>query len=183
MRRLRYNIAMSLDGYIAPGDESTDWITQDATIDFHALYKQFDTFVMGRKTYEVMKKFDHEPSPLKGYPRENVLIVSKTLQPSDDTRITIVSEDFLSEIERLKEKEGKDIWLFGGGQLFGACLDAGLVDTIEVAIIPKMLRGGIKMAPESALCEGRGGLELQLQGVQKLESGIMMCVYKMQREG
>ncbi|KAI8712927.1 2,5-diamino-6-ribosylamino-4(3H)-pyrimidinone 5'-phosphate reductase [Fusarium sp. LHS14.1] len=50
MPQLRYNVATSLDGYIASSDGSADWIVDDPTIDFKALYEQFDFFVMGRKT-------------------------------------------------------------------------------------------------------------------------------------
>src|SRR5262245_66293312 len=52
-RRLRYQVAMSLDGFIAGPNGEYDWIVMDPSIDFAALYKEFDTVVMGRKTYEV----------------------------------------------------------------------------------------------------------------------------------
>ena len=52
-RRLRYQVAMSLDGFIARPDGSYDWLISDPSIDFGALYKEFDAAVMGRKTYEV----------------------------------------------------------------------------------------------------------------------------------
>lgn len=51
-RRLRYQVAVSLDGFIAGPNGEYDWIVTDPAIDFAALYKEFDTAVMGRKTYE-----------------------------------------------------------------------------------------------------------------------------------
>ena len=51
-RRLRYQVAMSLDGFIAGPNGEYDWIVMDPSIDFRALYGEFDTAVMGRKTYE-----------------------------------------------------------------------------------------------------------------------------------
>ena len=51
-RRLRYQVAVSLDGFIAGPNGEYDWIVMDPSIDFGALFKQFDTLVMGRKTYE-----------------------------------------------------------------------------------------------------------------------------------
>lgn len=58
MRRLRYNCAATLDGFIADADGGYDWIVDDASIDFGAPFAEFDTFVMGRKTYEVTQVCD-----------------------------------------------------------------------------------------------------------------------------
>ena len=49
--------------------------------------------------------------------------------------------------DSLKARPGKDVWLFGGGNLFRQLADAGLVDTVEVAVIPILLGGGIPLAP------------------------------------
>ena len=55
MRRVRYSVAMSLDGYIAGPNGEADWIVHDPDIDFAALFSEFDTFLIGRKTYEAMQ--------------------------------------------------------------------------------------------------------------------------------
>ena len=178
MSLLRYNVAISLDGYLGPHDGSTAWITPDPAIDFDALYAEFDTFVMGRKTYEELRRMGDE-KPLGHYPASKILVVSRTLIPEENPGVTLLRDDFLSEIKKRKDGSGKDIWLFGGGELLGACLDAKLVDAIEVAIIPKLLRGGVKMVSE--LGEGGSllGQTLEAVSVKKLEaSGIVMCVYK-----
>lgn len=178
MGLLRYNVAMSLDGYLGPHDGSTAWITSDRAIDFDALYAEFDTFVMGRKTYEELRRMGDE-KPLGHYPASKILVVSRTLVPEDNPNVTILRDDFLSEIKRRKGETGKDIWLFGGGELLGACLDVKLVDTIEVAIIPKLLRGGVKMVSELLESVSLLGQTLEAVSVNKLEaSGIVMCVYK-----
>lgn len=182
MRLIRYNVAASLDGYIGPDDDSTTWITHDPSIDFAALHAQFDTYVMGRRTYEVMQSYGDQ-NPLKERLKENLIVVSRTLQSSQHPGITIVGDDFLTHIRNLKEHEGKDIWLFGGGRLFGACLDAGLVDRVEVAIIPVLLRGGIKLASDILPVKSTVGTRLELDHVQKLEeSGIVLTVYKVNHD-
>lgn len=178
MRRLRYSVATSLDGYIGPHDGSTAWIAEDPSIDFAALYAEFDIFIMGRKTYEQLKIMGDQ-NPLRVYNSPAVIVVSKTLKQEENQEVTIVGDGFLAEIERQKGLDGKDIWLFGGGELLGACLDAGLVDTVETAIIPTLLRGGIKMVSEAAGDGTPLGQKLQLESVRKLEaSGILLCVYK-----
>src|ERR687897_159109 len=52
MRRVRYVVAMSLDGYIAGPNGEADWIIMDPDIDFGAMFERFDTFLMGRRTFE-----------------------------------------------------------------------------------------------------------------------------------
>ncbi|MGB8523533.1 MAG: dihydrofolate reductase family protein, partial [Candidatus Acidiferrales bacterium] len=54
MRRISYHVAMSLDGYIAGPNGEFDWIVQDPDIDFVALFAQFDTLLMGRRTFELL---------------------------------------------------------------------------------------------------------------------------------
>ncbi|KAF9258397.1 riboflavin biosynthesis protein RibD C-terminal domain-containing protein, partial [Marasmius fiardii PR-910] len=142
MPSLRYNIAATLDGYIASADHTTQWITEDPTIDFPALYAQFSTFVMGRKTYETMLAFGDQ-NPLKGYPRENVVVVSRTLV---DENVTVVRNDVVGYVKALKENRvTKDIWLMGGAGLAGLLMREGLVNVVEVAVMPVVIGEGIKM--------------------------------------
>ena len=64
-KRLRYQVAMSLDGFIAGPNGDYDWIVTDPAIDFTALYREFDTAVMGRKTFEIMPVLIGQGIPLK----------------------------------------------------------------------------------------------------------------------
>ena len=57
--------------------------------------------------------------------------------------VTIVSTDVGSTVADLRGQAGRDIWLFGGGNLFGSLLAAGLVDQIEIAVMPVVLGGGV----------------------------------------
>ena len=54
LRRIRYQVAASLDGYIAGSKGEADWIITDPDIDFHAHFAQFDTVLIGRRTFEGM---------------------------------------------------------------------------------------------------------------------------------
>ena len=77
-RRLRYHVAVSLDGFIAGPSGEYDWIVMDPSIDFRALYKQFDAVVMGRKTYEVVTAQGGHGAR----PGLDVLVFSRTLPPA-----------------------------------------------------------------------------------------------------
>jgi dihydrofolate reductase len=169
MRRLCYNVAMSLDGYIARPDGSFDWITEDNTIDFAALFGRFDTLLMGKKTFDILAS---QPS---GGPFDSMSkIVVTHDSPNQATPGTqFVHKDLAAYVSRLKAEPGQDIWLFGGGVLFRQLLDAKLVDTVEVAIMPILLGEGIPM-----IALGAQAHHLQLVECERLASGICMLKYK-----
>ncbi|KFY68896.1 hypothetical protein V496_00719 [Pseudogymnoascus sp. VKM F-4515 (FW-2607)] len=173
MPRLRYNAATTLDGFIASPDGSTDWIIDDPAVDFDALYAEFDTFIMGRKTYEAMMHHAAQ-SGVDALSDRNVVVVSREMKSADYPAITIVADGYLELVKGLKASGERDIWLMGGGQLAKACLDAGLLDTVELAVMPVIIGDGIKMI-SSASKEGNCSWKLKLRSVDALESGILMC--------
>jgi dihydrofolate reductase len=140
MRQLRYSVAASLDGFIAgPGGEF-DWIPMDPDIDFAALYASFSALVMGRRSYEVSMTAEGAPTmPMPTY------VYSRTLPEGERNGVTF-SHDAIGHVRMLKETgDGKPLWLWGGGELFGELLRAGLVDGVDVAVLPVLLGDGIPL--------------------------------------
>lgn len=173
MRRICYQVATSLDGDIAGPNGEFDWIVQDPEVDFDEMFARFDTFLMGRRTFDLARAVGRETTPGK-----KTVVVSRTLAPADHPGVTVLGEAGLAEnIARLKAEPGKDIWLFGGGSLFASLLDLGLVDTVELAMIPVLLGRGIPFLPGRAV---RTKLKLTGSRVYK-SSGIVRLEYVVER--
>ena len=173
MRRIRYSVAMSLDGYIAGPNGEFDWIVTDPDVDFAALFSDFDTLLIGRKTYEMMRG---QSGP--EMPGVTSFVISQTLQQDDCEGVTVV-RDPVALVESLREQPGKDIWVFGGGTLFRSLLDKSLVDSVEVAIVPILLGGGVPLLPAPA---AQTKLALQKHKVYP-KTGTVSLEYAVARSG
>jgi dihydrofolate reductase len=166
-RRLRYHVAASLDGFIAGPNGEFDWIVMDPAVDFAALFKEFDTAVMGRKTFDVLSAEGGNGA----MPGLDVVVFSRTLPASARPGVRIFNDDPRDIVAALKAKPGRDIWLYGGGTLFRTLLDAGIVDTVEVAVVPILLGAGVPLLPPGATTK------LVLADQKTLPSGIVALSY------
>jgi dihydrofolate reductase len=143
MRKVRYGGACSLDGFIAGPNGEIDWIVMDPEVNFAEMFKAFDTLLIGRKTFAQMVA-SGQAGPTPGM---TTYVFSRTLRAADFPYVTMVSEDAGGVVSRLRDQPGKDIALFGGGELFRSLLDAGQVDTVEVSLIPVLLGAGVPLLP------------------------------------
>jgi dihydrofolate reductase len=167
MRRIRYQVACSLDGFIAGPNDDFDWIVPEPTFDFEELYAQFDTLLMGRRTYEIVRAAG------ESFRGKEVIVASRTLPADRHPGIEVVNEGLDQRIRELRTEPGRDIWLYGGGELFGQLLAWGLVDTVEPAIIPILLGTGIRFLPSIAVRR-----RLTLVGHRAYPSGMVLMEYE-----
>jgi dihydrofolate reductase len=171
MRRVRYQVACSLDGYIAGPDDGYDWIPPEPTFDFEALYAQFDTLLMGRRTYEIVRAAGET------FRGKQVLVASSTLRPERHPEVEVVREGLEERIRTLRTEAGRDIWLYGGGDLFAQLLAWDLVDTVEPAIVPVLLGGGRPFLPAPAVRR-----RLTLVRHRAFPSGMLLVEYEVRKE-
>jgi dihydrofolate reductase len=169
MRPVRYNVAASLDGYIAgPGGEY-DWIPADPAVDFAALFANVDTVLLGRRSYDLVRAQGAPPWA----PGARVYVFSRTLRPADHPGVTIVGEGAAAVVAALRAEAGAgEIWLFGGGALFAGLLAAGQVDVVEVTVAPVLLGGGVPLLPP-----GGGRVALALARSRVYPSGLVALHY------
>jgi dihydrofolate reductase len=172
MRRVRYQVACSLDGFIAGPNDEFDWIPPEPTFDFEALYAQFDTLLMGRRTYEIVRASG------ESFRGKHIVVASRTLRPEDHPDIEVVGSGLEARIRELRSEPGRDIWLYGGGALFTKVLAWDLVDTVEPAIVPILLGGGVPFLATPSVRR-----RLTLVGHQIYPSGMVLLEYRVERGG
>jgi len=103
-------------------------------------------------------------------------VFSRTLRPDEHPNVTIVPEVSEATVTPIRAQAAKDIWLFGGGTLFRSFLDAGLVDSIEVAVMPVVLGGGVPLLPHPAR-----QTTLALTGQRAYRSGVVSLEYAVKK--
>ncbi len=167
MKKVRYSVAASLDGYIAGPNGEYDWIIMDPAIDFGAFMDRFDTMLVGRGTFEVAVK----QAAAESFAGLKTYVFSTTLEQEHYPEVTI-ADDAVAVVSALRHEAGKEIWLMGGGKLFQSLLTAGLVDEVEIAVVPILLGGGIQMLPAT---DAR--VALALTDIERYPSGIISLRY------
>jgi len=160
---------MSLDGFIGGPDDDFDWIEMDPEMDFGNFLSQFDAVLMGKGTYLLTQK-----GPGAVMPGMTTYVCSRSLAAEEHPEVRVV-DDAIATARELKSKDGKDIWLFGGGLLFRSLMDAKLVDTLELAVMPIALGSGIPL-----LAPGSRSPKMELIEEKPLAGSAISLTYKIQ---
>ena len=158
MRRLIYSMGVSLDGYIADRSGAIDWTAPDEELHrFHNQQaREVGVQLYGRGLYETMRAWetlDQQPDATSAI-REFAaiwratpkLVFSTTLDAVQGPETTLVREDPVETVARLKQEPGKDLAV-GGAGLAGTLVAAGLVDDFRVFVSPVLLGGGTRFFP------------------------------------
>ncbi|MFZ5628203.1 MAG: dihydrofolate reductase family protein [Spirochaetota bacterium] len=148
MRRITYHVATTLDGYIAHSDHTTEGFSFEGphVSEYLQHLQEYDTVIMGRKTYEAGYQFGLKAGEAP-YPWMRNFIFSKSIeiQNIQKDKLFVIRENWQEAIKELKSTAGSDIYLCGGGKLAGLLLAAGLVDRLRLKVAPLIFGSGIKL--------------------------------------
>jgi dihydrofolate reductase len=138
MRKIILGVAVSLDGFIEGPNGEYDWCFTDQDYGLQDFFKRIDTIFVGRKTYEISSGMEGGPA---GFPKFKEYIFSTTLDKIKEGAV-LIKEDVKTKVEKIKNENGKDIWLFGGASLTTSLMNLGFVDEISLAVHPVLLGAG-----------------------------------------
>ena len=144
MRKLKYHVATTLDGFIAHQDHTIDGFVAEGehvTDYLESLRNDYDIVLMGRRTYE----FGFQFGVTNPYPWMKQYVLSRTMEASPDPNVELVSQDMIAFVRELKVGTGRDIYLCGGAHLAGTLIVEGLVDEIILKLNPVVFGSGIPL--------------------------------------
>jgi dihydrofolate reductase len=175
MKKIKLYIAMSLNGKIAAKNGSVDWLEaipkpENDDYGYAAFYDSIDTTIQGYSTYKQIIDWEIE-FPYSG---KINYVLSRDPDRKNTEHVSFISKDHIAFINQLKEQDGKDIWLIGGGQVNTLLLNAGLVDEIIVYLMPIILTDGIELfeaLPKQTL--------LKLISTKSFTTGAVEMTYKL----
>jgi dihydrofolate reductase len=182
VRKVKYFVANSLDNFIARKDGAVDWLFMDGDYGMGEFFASIDTILIGRKTYELALR--HSPAP-KGRSKKTKrkasanfgmtsYVFSRTLTIEPDAGVNLISENAGDLVRSLKNQEGRDIWLMGGGQLARSLFAENLVDEIGLNIHPVLLGSGIELFPEIGK-----QVDLELLDCKAHKNGCVQVAYRL----
>jgi dihydrofolate reductase len=168
MRKVILGVAISLDGFIEGPNGEYDWCFTDQDYGLKEFFKRIDTIFVGRKTYEMSLEMEDGPS---GFPKFKEYIFSTTLDKVKEGA-TLIKKDIKTEVEKIKNEKGKDIWLFGGAGLTTSLMNLGLVDELLLAVHPILLGSG-KLLFNNI----KERIKLTLINTKKYSTGLVSLTY------
>jgi dihydrofolate reductase len=193
MRKLKYYVATSVDGFIAREDGSFDGFLQEGehindllvsfpetfpahfrdALGIHAENKWFDVVLMGRKTYEVGLNV----GVTNPYPHMKQYLFSRSMKESPDANVELVSENAAEFVRNLQHEMGNDIWLCGGADLATSLFNDNLIDEIILKVNPFLMGSGIPLFSRDIKLTN-----LELTDSKIYQNGVLLLFYRVKNE-
>jgi dihydrofolate reductase len=151
MRKVIFQMLISLDGYFEGPNREIDWHNVDNEFNDYAIdfLKSVDTLLFGRITYELMaahwtthEALSNDPIVAERMNNLEKIVFSRTLKKADWSNTTLIKKDIAETVEALKQKQGKHIAIFGSSDLALALLPSGLIDELSILVNPVILGQG-----------------------------------------
>ena len=177
MRKVILNLAMSLDGFIEGKNGEIDWCIMDEDMLFGEFLDSVDTLFYGRVSYDAWGNYQPEQnaSEIDKQLWESVHSKDKYVfssQIREDKNALFISSDIINEVNKIKNKQGKDIWLYGGANLIKTFIQLDLIDEYKISIHPIVLGEG-KPLFESV----KDRISLKLTDSRAFKCGVVELTY------
>ena len=177
-RKVILYISMSLDGFIATKEDDLSWLSvveqEGEDYGYGALSQSVDTYIVGRKTYEVVLGLTGGIFPQAQ--QYDCYVITTQDRPSVDG-ITFYNGSISTLIQSLKKEEGKHIYCDGGGQIVQLLMQEDLIDEYCISIIPILLGDGILLFRGNT-----PSFPLKALSSKQYESGLIQVKYERSRE-
>jgi dihydrofolate reductase len=167
MPRTVYYVAASQDGRIADKDGGMAWLHPffSPELGFHAFFENVGAVVLGRATCDQALSSGRWPYAGK----KGLVITSRPLENAPEgVRATRASE-LPEAVAALRREVTNDVWIVGGAKTAGACLAAGLVDELELYVVPRLLGAGVPLLPDIGALAS-----LRLIETRSFSSGVVL---------
>jgi dihydrofolate reductase len=178
VRRVILDLAVTLDGFIEGPNGEVDWCIMDPDMDFTKFLNQIDTILYGRKSYDIWGQYipksedsDAEKEMWSLVHGKEKYVFSRTQKEANDQTI-FINDNIVEEVKKLKEKLGKDIWLYGGSSLITTFIKLGLVDEFRLSVHPVVLGEG-----KPLFIDIQERLNLSLIDTKRFSSGVVQLIY------
>lgn len=181
-RKIILDLAVTLDGYIEGRNGEVDWCIMDSELGFTDFLNQIDTILYGRKSYDLWGQFTPEIEHADSEKEFWELIHSKEkyvfsrTQKGTDHKAVFINDRILEEVNKLKNKPGKDIWLYGGASLITTFIHLDLVDEFRLSVHPVVLGEG-----KPLFVDIKKRLNLKMVDARTFSSGVVQLIYHFDR--
>ncbi|PEQ88658.1 hypothetical protein CN481_19330 [Bacillus sp. AFS006103] len=180
-RRIILDLAITLDGFIEGKNGEVDWCIMDSEMGFINFLNQIDTILYGRKSYDLWGHYTPENEDTDSNTEKEIweLVHSKEkyvfsrTQKGADNKAIFINDNILEEVNNLKNKPGKDIWLYGGASLITSFINLGLVDVFRLSVHPVILGEG-----KPLFIDIKQRLNLKMVNTRMFSSGVVQLIYE-----
>jgi dihydrofolate reductase len=181
-RKVILDLAVTLDGFIEGENGEVDWCVMDPEMGFTNFLHQIDTILYGRKSYDLWGEYtptieDATEKEMWGLVHSKEKYVFSKTQKGTDNKAVFINEDILQEVNKIKNKPGKDIWLYGGASLITTFINLGLVDEFRLSVHPVVLGEGRPL-----FIDIKQRLNLKLISTRTFSSGVVQLIYHLNRD-
>jgi len=169
MARVRFYVATSLDGFIADSGGSVDWLAPyDARLyGYGSFLDEVGALIMGRRTFELINAVGEWP-----YRGKPVFVLSSHALGRTPVGVSTATRGLWDGLQQARQITHRDIWIVGGAVTMQSALEEGVVDLMELFLVPVCVGAGVGLLNDLRACQ-----TLVFDGVEAFPDGVVKLRY------